>query len=671
MADGRLRWIMVLFGGWALVLVARLIQVQVVDRGVWSERALRQYYTEVHVAIGRGVITDRWGHELAMNRTVYSLYLRPVEVVDLDRTLEVLRRHISFSVEAVREQALERPHFVWVARKRLDGAKAQAILASGLPGVYVVPEEERVYPQRHLAGALLGWVGIDNQGLSGVEFQYDAWLRGERRPVSVGRDGLQRYFWNDFGMPVAGRGSPRLELALDLSAQYMAEKILAEGVEQTGARRGLVLAMDPWTGEVLVHAQYPFFDPSRYVRYLDEPWTWNFCGGRWTYEPGSTLKPAIGLAALWENPSIRDQQFYGGMGQIQLMGVTIRDHRPFGWLRFDDVFVYSSNVGAIRVGLTVPPARLYERLRAFGFGQPTGVDAPGEQPGLLRPPERWSRVDPAYLSIGQGMEVTPLQIVRFYAMLANGGFEVTPRLARRFIDPAGQAHRLTRPLGPRRIPAELVRSMTEILEAVVERGTGRRAQVPGLRIAGKTGTAQKVGPSGTYEAGRYIASFVGFFPVETPRVVLLVMLDEPRGSFYGSEVAAPLFQAVARTLAARWRLEPPGEPAGPAPVQVHWPPGGSVGPDAWPDWVGRDLEEVLDWSRRVGVSITMIGQGRRVVRQLPPGGTSLEVRHGIVWVERVFERQHLFIETAEARRDDRARPLSVVYPPDPRSPGRP
>lgn len=671
MTGWRFRVLIGFFGVWALVLWGRLVQVQVLERAIWSKRAVRQYYTEVHVSVGRGVITDRWGYELAMNRTVYSLYIRPVEVPDLDETLRVLRQYVPFSVDTVREQASERPHFVWVARKRLDAAKAQEIQALNLSGVYVTPEEERVYPQHHLAGALLGWTGIDNQGLSGVEFQYDAWLRGERRPVSVGRDGLQRYFWNDVGVPVAGRGPARLELALDLSAQYMAEKVLAEWVQRTGARRGLVLAMDPWTGEVLVHAQYPFLDPTRYVRYLDEPWAWNFCGGRWTYEPGSTLKPAIGLAALWENPAIRNQQFYGEQGQIRVLGVTIRDHRPFGWLRFDDVFVYSSNVGAIRVGMTVPPARLYEHLRAFGFGQPTGVDAPGERPGLLRPPDQWSRVDPAYLAIGQGIGVTPLQIVRFYAMLANGGFEVTPRLARRFIDPTGQTHVLTRPLGPRRIPADLVRSMTEILEAVVTRGTGQRAQIPGLRIAGKTGTAQKIGPSGTYESGRYIASFVGFFPVEAPRVVLLVMLDEPEGLFYGSEVAAPLFQAMARLLATRWRLEPPVETAGPMPVAVRWSPGASAGPDRWPDWVGRDLQEVLDWSRQVGVSITMIGRGRRVVRQLPPAGTPLEVRRGIVWVEHVPERRHLLIEDEEERRDDRAHPVPVVYPPHPQGPGRP
>ncbi len=671
MTEWRFRGLIGGFGLWALILGGRLVQVQVLERAVWRERAVRQYYTEVSVSVGRGVITDRWGYELAMNRTVYSLYIRPLEVPDLDRTLGLLRQYVPFAVEAVREQASERPHFVWVARKRLDAAKAQAVRDLGLPGVYVTPEEDRVYPQRHLAGALLGWTGVDNQGLSGVELQYDPWLRGERRPVSVGRDGLQRYFWNDVGAPVAGRGPARLELALDLSAQYIAEKVLAEWAQRTGARRGLVLAMDPWTGEVLVHAQYPFFDPTRYTRYLDEPWTWNFCGGRWTYEPGSTLKPAIGLAALWEDPAIRDRWFYGGEGQIQVLGVTIRDHRPFGWLRFDDVFVYSSNVGAIRVGMTVPPARLYERLRAFGFGQATGVDAPGERPGLLRPPDRWSRVDPAYLAIGQGIEVTPLQVVRFYAMLANGGFEVTPRLARRFIDPTGQVHVLTRPLGPRRIPADLVRSMTEVLETVVTRGTGQRAQVPGLRVAGKTGTAQKVSPGGTYESGRYVASFVGFFPVEAPRVVLLVMLDEPQGHFYGSEVAAPLFQAVTRFLAARWRLEAPAEPTGPTRVPVRWPPVGSAGADVWPDWVGRDLSEVLDWSRQVGVSVTMVGRGRRVARQLPPPGTPLEVRHGDLGVEHAPERPRLLLGEGEERRDDRAHPVPVVYPPHRRSPGRP
>ena len=639
-------WLTGLFLLWSVTLMGRLIWVQGFQHERFAARARAQHIGRVEIKLHRGLIRDRNGQTLAMNQRAYSLYIRPIQIRDLDTVLRTLQAWVPLDPARVRRQAREHPAFVWITRGRLDAAQARAIEARNLAGVHVVPAEQRVYPHRERAGSVIGFVGVDNQGLAGVEYTYNAYLEGDTLRLPVLVDAHQRTLWLPRNRVPHTFQNAQLYLSIDLYAQHEAERVLSKTVRKSQAKRGLIVGMDPATGEILFHAQYPAFDPNRYRELYRDPWRWQVGAVHWVLEPGSTFKPVFAAMALMYDPALRNQVFYGGQGRLEVYGVRIRDHQPFGDLRFDDILIYSSNVGAARLGLLLPPAFIAARYKDWGFGEKTGVDMAGEPSGLLRPWRRWARIDPAYQAFGQGIAVTPIQLLRFYAAIANGGYAVTPRFARAWVDRRGRRHTLLAERKQRLLPAHVATTLREILEQVVSRGSGQAAALPGYRVAGKTGTAQKPGPRGGYQEGRYLASFIGFFPATQPRVVIYVMLDEPQGKYYGQEVAAPAFRELAMSLARLWHIPPDraGSPrprtrperATPNPVPSHivrvaW--SNARNNLYWPDLRGRTVAAAMRWARLYNIQLVVHGQGSVIRYQLPYPGTPLTIRTGMLWLE--------------------------------------
>ena len=540
--------IYILMGIFALALcalVARLFDIQILQHHLLAGLAERQYQKTVELRGKRGTIYDRRMRELALSVDRESVYLNPNEFSKQPEALHHLARVLALKEATILEKMQSDRQFVWL--KRQASPEESATLRSlGLKGVGFVTESQRFYPKRALAGQVIGFVGTDETGLEGVEHSRESTLAGEAVRVMLDRDAR--------GRPIALRSEtlgqlPQgrdLVLTLDERIQFIAERELRAQVRRTAALGGVVVVMDPFTGEILALANASVFDPTRFRE--ASPKMWRERSITDTFEPGSTLKALLTAAALEERLVRPDDMLFGEQGSIQVANSVIRDHEKFGWLTFREVIEKSSNVGVIKVGQRLGKERYYDYLVRFGVGSQTGVDFPGEASGLLRPPHQWSEVSLASLSIGQELAVTPLQLVTAFSALANGGMLVRPHLVKAVFS-NGEVVQETAPVHVRRVISEpTARQVTNILQGVVLRGTGKEASVEGYAVAGKTGTAQKFDAAlGRYSTQKTVASFVGYLPAERPRVAILVSLDEPQEDMaWGSVAAAPVFSAIAR-----------------------------------------------------------------------------------------------------------------------------
>jgi cell division protein FtsI (penicillin-binding protein 3) len=405
---------------------------------------------------------------------------------------------------------------------------------------------------------VIGFVGTDEIGLEGIEHGYESTLAAEAVRVMLDRDAHGRLIplrSETLGQLPQGQD---LVLTLDERIQFVAERELREQVARVGAQGGVVVIMDPSTGEILALANESAFDPANFRE--ASPRVWRERSITDTFEPGSTLKAILAAAALEERLVRPDDMFFGEQGSIQVASLAIRDHEKFGWLTFREVIEKSSNVGAIKVGQRLGKERFYEYLARFGIGSRTGIDFPGEAPGVLRPPQQWSDVSLASLAIGQELAVTSLQLATAFSTLANGGILVRPQLVKAVLK-GREVVQETMPVQVRRVISEsTARQVTSILQGVVARGTGKGAAVEGYTVAGKTGTAQKFDATlGRYSSQKTVASFVGYLPAERPRVTILVSLDEPQGELaWGGVAAAPVFSAIARSIMRYLHVPPDG-----------------------------------------------------------------------------------------------------------------
>jgi cell division protein FtsI/penicillin-binding protein 2 len=553
----RLR-IYVLVGIFSLVLCAlmvRLFDIQILRHHLLSGLAERQYQKTAEIRGKRGIIYDRRLRELALSVDRESIYLNPAEFQATPEVSTRLARALALKEALILEKAASTRQFVWLKRQA-SRAESAAVRALGLKGVGFVTESQRVYPKRSLAGQVIGFVGTDESGLEGIEHGYESTLASEAMRLVLDRDAR--------GRPISLRSEtlgqlPKghdLVLTIDERMQFLAERELRAHISHWGARRGVLIVMDSSTGEILALANETAFDPANFREAAPKAWRERNITD--TFEPGSTLKALVAAAALEERAVRPDDMFFGEQGSIQVATVTIRDHEKFGWLTLREIIERSSNVGAIKVGQRLGKERLYEYLTRFGIGSRTGVDFPGEAAGLLRPPQQWSEVSLASLSLGQEVAVTPLQLATAFSALANGGILVRPRLVKAILK-GGEVVQETTPIQVRRVVSEsTARQMTTILQGVVARGTGKGAAVEGYAVAGKTGTAQKFDATlGRYAPQRHVASFVGYLPAGEPRVTILVSIDEPRGEMaWGGAVAAPLFSAVAAPIMRYLRVPP-------------------------------------------------------------------------------------------------------------------
>lgn len=534
---------------WVLLIAARLYELQVVRYDHYAGKAERQQQRVVTLDPPRGTIYDAHGRELAVSIQVDSAYAVPPEIEDPAGVARQIAEVVPGmdTPEAIakltRQLASDRD-FIWVARK-LDPPVAAKVQALGLKGIYFLPESKRYYPMRELAAQVLGYVGTDNQGLAGLELVYDKEIAGKPGVRTVLRDARRGTVISpelSFAEPEPGHD---LHLTLDATVQHIVEQELAKAVKERGAKRGTAIFLDPETGGVLAMASYPTFDPNHFGSYSKESWRNRAIAD--VYEPGSTFKVITAAAGLEAGVVKASDMIDCGMGGITIWkGIRVRDHHPYGLLSFAQVISKSSNVGVIRVALHLGDQRLYRTIRAFGFGRLTGIDLPGESGGILHPVERWSPIDKAFVSFGQGVSVTPLQLVTATAAIANGGNLLKPHVVAAVSRGAARVPKYPTPpvVGRALSPATAI-ELTRLLEEVVTDGTGKTAAVAGYRVAGKTGTAQ-IPVRGGYRG--YLPSFVGFAPAGRPSIVGLVAIAEPQGQYYGGQVAAPVFGAIARQV---------------------------------------------------------------------------------------------------------------------------
>jgi cell division protein FtsI (penicillin-binding protein 3) len=540
---------------WLGAVLARLIYLQIYCYGEYQARARRQQQRVVEVSPRRGGLYDRNLHELAMSVSLDSCFAVPVEIADPAMVARLLAGVLETPQEEIEQRLSSSKSFVWIARK-LPPEKTARIQALNLRGVYFQKEFQRSYPMGSLAAHLLGYVDIDDRGLGGIEYAFDEQLRIRGGKMLVMADARRRWYERRGGE--AGTAAS-LVLTIDENIQYIAEKELAAAIARTQARAGTIIVQDPNTGELLAVANWPVFNPNTASTSPADARIDRAVSA--LYEPGSTFKIVTVAAALEEGITRADDLIDCQMGAIFIGKHRIRDHKPFGVLSVSQVISNSSDIGAIKLGLRLGAPKFYQYIRAFGFGAPTGIELPGETRGLLRRVEAWSPISIGAISMGQEIGVTPVQLVSAISAIANGGMLLRPRVVRemrRGAQMVSPRQDLSSAATPRRvIRPDTAATMRQMLEGVVLVGTGRLAKLEGYTAGGKTGTAQKIDPSsGRYSLRDYIASFVGFAPVNTPAITVLVVLDSPVGGHHGGEVAAPFFRTVAQQTLAYLRVTP-------------------------------------------------------------------------------------------------------------------
>ncbi len=543
---------------WIAAMGARLIDLQVLRCDEMRAAAADQQERQVSVDARRGLIYDREGRELAMSIEVDSMYADQATIEDPGRAAAALAPALGLSAPERSELARKltgSKQFVWVRRK-IDPGLRDRVAALGIKGIGFTPEHRRFYPHGDLASHVLGFVGMDNQGMEGIERLFDAQIRGADGKLFALRDARGKRFQNIVRRePSPGHG---IVLTLDATIQHLAQRALRRAMKTTGASAGCVLVMQPASGDVLALANEPTFNPNRPGESsADNRRNRAVTDG---YEPGSTFKVVTMAAALEENLVRPTELFDCQNGSIRVGRQLIRDHKSFSLLTATEILERSSNVGAIKIGLRLPGQTFHDYMTRFGFGARTGIQLPGEIRGLVRAPREWSGVSQATLSFGQELSATPLQVLTAINAVANDGVLQPPRLVLRELDGAGQPLDETPPAAPRRvISSATAATLRRMMQTVVDTGTAVAARMPGYSVAGKTGTAQKIGQDRTYEAGLFMASFAGFVPASRPALTMLVVLDEPAGSlFHGGDIAAPVFREIA--LPALRYLGVPPEP---------------------------------------------------------------------------------------------------------------
>ena len=532
---------------WMLAIGARLVQLQVNQHEELASRARSQQVGAIETSPSRGQLLDRQGRELARSIDTESFFADPREILNTDNTARRIaavtgqdRTELAGRLSEAKETNKK---FIWIVR-RLDIQSASKLDQLNLDGIYSRKEPKRYYPNDSLAAHVLGFVGTDEIGLSGVEQYYNEKIRGEGGKVFLERDRDRRAFES---YEVQSHPGQTVVLTIDQTIQYRTEQALSAAVDRAHAKSGAAIVMDPRTGEILALANAPTFDPNQPAANSAEARANGALQN--IYEPGSTFKIVAYSAAIEKGLVKPDDKIDCQMGQITVAGRLIHDGHPYGVLTVADALAKSSNVGAIKLGLLVGNESMYEYMKRLGFGSRTGIDLAGESPGILRTLSRWQPSSIGSLAIGQEVGVTPLQMATAYSVLANGGTLVKPHLLRELRAPDGtvlfQAKPETRPA----LKPETTEALRSMFEGVTLHGTAKKAQLDGYTAAGKTGTAQKVDPrTHAYSATKFIGSFVGFAPVKNPAVVIIVVIDEPLGSYHGGDVAAPVFREIAEQI---------------------------------------------------------------------------------------------------------------------------
>lgn len=640
MKDGKERWARVrirviggLFAFFFAITSARAFYLQVVNKEQLVKLAERQHQKIVPLTPVRGTIYDRNNFELAVSIEMDSCYAEPRRIENNKDVAAKLAPILGVARDGLEKKLAGSKGFVWLQR-RITPAQVAQIKALDIDGIGFVKESKRFYPNLEMASHVIGFTGVDPEGLEGIERRYDATILGNTGYLVTERDALGRDIAMK-GMVVksASRGH-NVVLTLDKNIQYIAEKELGKAVESCGAKGGIALVMEPDSGKVLAMAHYPGFNPNSYYRYpaallRNRAITDSF-------EPGSTFKVFLVAAALEERVITPRDGFNCENGSYSIGGRTIHDTHRYAYLSVADILKYSSNIGAAKIGSRLGQERLYSYLKRFGFGDKSGIDLPGETGGYLRDKSQWFGVDLATISFGQGVSTTSVQLAAAMSAVANGGALIKPYLVEKVTDENGNALQQFSPqVRQQVISPETARTVARMMEGVTaEGGTGTGAAVEGYRVAGKTGTAQKVDPvTKGYSVDKRTASFIGFVPADKPRLTILVVIDEPKTSPYGGVVAAPAFGAIATQSLCylkvpqdmRGKAKPARTEAKvPAPVdKVAAAAEGTIyeGSEGgvMPEFRGMSMRQVLKAMEKRGLNVKLMGSGRAVEQNPPPG----------------------------------------------------
>src|SRR5579862_5824251 len=530
---------------WCVAICGRLVYLQIFSYGRFVKQAGHQQQRAIPLAAKRGVIYDRAGRELAMSVLVDSAFAVPTEVKDLPTAISLITRITGDDYNVVLADCRAHKTFCWVARKA-DDETIQRINSLKLQGIHFQKEPKRFYPARDLAAQVLGSVGMEDSGQSGIEHEFDDELRGRAGKMFISVDAHRQWFADVETQPDPGDS---VVLTIDKNIQYIAEKELDQAIHDTQAIAGTVIVENPHTGEILALANRPTFNPN--LRKQITPGALTNRAVSYVYEPGSTFKLVTISAALEEKITNPNEVFDCQMGAIVYNGMRIRDAKPHGLLPVWGVLAESSDVGAIKIALRLGEHRFYKYIRAYGFGQQTGIELPGETRGMTKPPSRWSKVSIAAISMGQEIGITPLQLSTLVSTIANDGIAIPPRIVAATTDPQPTPQTVTyHPAEGRRVISSMTAAqMKQMMQKVVLEGTGKKAVLEGYSSAGKTGTAQKVDPAThAYSKTKYVASFAGFAPLNNPAIVVAVILDSAIGLHQGGQVSAPVFQRVAQQV---------------------------------------------------------------------------------------------------------------------------
>ncbi|MBN2247830.1 MAG: penicillin-binding protein 2 [Coriobacteriia bacterium] len=537
-------------------MAGRLVYVQVVQGPEYAEAAAQQRMRDITINPERGFIYDREGEVLAESMEARTIYAVPGAVEDKAGAAAAIANAIGGSAVDYEEKLSRDSNFVYIARK-VDVGQAESLRSLEIAGLGFLEDSRRVYPSNELACQVLGFVGVDDEGLSGLELYYEDLLGGSPGRLIGERDTSGRPIPGGVTYEEEAVDGEDIVLTIDKDIQYQAQVALAEAVQKWGAKAGSVIVMDPRNGEILAMASYPQFNPNRFGEADEDAFRNRAIVD--TYEPGSTIKSLTAAAVI--DAGLHDPaSVFELPPTIDIGGRTIHeshDRAAVSWT-LTDIVTQSSNVGAVKLGLSLGEEALYDYFSRFGLTEKTGVDYPGEVKGWLGAPDQWSPSSLATITFGQGVSVTPLQLTRALAAIANGGDLITPHFLK---EAAVETEKAPTLVTKRAISEETARQMRIVLTDVVHEGTGAAAAVPGYEVAGKTGTAQKARTDGRagYAEGKYVASFSGFLPADDPRIVIVVNIDEPSNSIYGGTVAAPTFSRIAAYCVDHLKI-PPGEP---------------------------------------------------------------------------------------------------------------
>ena len=630
-------------------VVVRLFWLQIVSGDDLANRALQQTAGDEKVYSPRGSILDRNGEELAVSIMSKSLYVDPKQMDDNPEmwprgqqpqrdprrlAADLLAPVLKIKADELYSDFSNGGRFLWIKRA-MEPAEAdevkQIIKDNKFSGLHFLEESKRYYTKNTMAAHVLGFVGIDDNGLSGIEWALDSIIKGAETHRSEILDALGRKIGESGFNSAAPPQMPTVYLTIDSKMQYVLEKGLDDAIAKTHAKSAAVILMDPHTGEILGMASRPTFDPNKFSEYPADALTNRAISI--VYEPGSVFKPIVGCAGLTEHLVTPDTPFYDA-GAFNVADRTIRnwDSGALGAITFTDIIKFSVNTGMADLGMKLGAQRLTDYTKKFGFGTATGIELPGEEDGILYDPAEMRLPDIATMGIGQGIAVTPLQMLRAICAIANGGELVKPYIVQKVVTPDGKVLLEGKKQVVRRVVTEdVAEQMRYMMEQVVSDGGGKTAKIQGYRIAGKTGTAEKLSEHGGYAAGLYIASFVGFAPSDNPQYAMLIMLDSPQGVFYGSQVSAPVFRDTLQQILAAQGIQPSNAVGLPSLDTLKRPenykeinqlPQMQIMPDGKakiPNFAGLNVRQVAELIQQGRLVLIPYGSGTARKQSVPPG----------------------------------------------------